>query len=205
MPVFKIMRTWPKEALEEDSEMGHVRAIAGGWSEPRFTWLRSFGHTTPDGAIGFCVYEGPGARELAIQQRLCGMPVDEVREVAEICGASDGPGIDAVPEGWSLFWVERQLPPGSRPSSVVGLNAPHAEGAGGALWLRSFFDRERASSVCIFAAASADPVRAAVAAGGVEPLHFEQAGSDHPALWAHIYDRLGLPRHWERDLDAAPG
>jgi len=203
MALYAIRRTWPPESLNEDSEMAHVRVIAGSWAEPRFTWVRSFGREVSGGAEGVCVYEGYSERELAIQQQLCGMPVDEIRMVEEVSGAARGNGIDEVPDGWAMYWAERRFGTGSSPSSVLQANAPYAEGADNVLWLRSFWDGSRNKSLCIFAAASPSAVEAAVRNSSAEVDRFAEVGTDHPALWAHIYDRLGIPRHWEEPLEPA--
>lgn len=201
MPTYAIRRTWGAESLQEDPEMGHARIIASSWAEPRFLWIRSFGRVTPGGAEGICIYEGSGERELAVQQRLCGLPVDEIVEVEEIVGASGHRDVDAAPEGWELYLAERHFEGGSA-AAVTTANQLHATQPGGATWLRSFWHQGRARSVCIFAAVSKSAAAAALETPAATLERLVPIGTDHPALWAHIYDTMGIPRHWEEPQPA---
>jgi hypothetical protein len=174
----------------------HARVIAASYSDPRFLWIRSFGRESGDGAEGVCIYEGSGDRELAVQQRLCGLPVDEIAEAEELVGRASRRGVDAAPEGWELYWAIRRFGDGRR-ESVVAANERFIAESNGALWLRSFWEQRRSTSVCIFAAASEEAAAAAIETPGATLEQFAKVGTDHPAFWAHIYDTMGLPRHWE--------
>ena len=77
MPLFVVSRTYQETSEVEDPEFGMVHFLAMAWNEPRYDWVRSFGRSS----FGFCVYRGPDALELGIQQRLCRLDYDEVREV----------------------------------------------------------------------------------------------------------------------------
>ncbi|MBK6318938.1 MAG: hypothetical protein IPF51_09200 [Dehalococcoidia bacterium] len=193
MPLFVVSRTYQETSMVEDPEFGMVHFLAMSWNEPRYDWVRSFGRSS----FGFCVYRGPDALELGIQQRLCRLDYDEVREVEEVPGASSGPGIDRAPDGWSLFLAERTFPQGSSSADVLHANAPHAEGVACALWLRSYWDPERATSRCIFAAETSEAARGAVSLSPHRVDRFVKVGTNHPSTWGYLYDRMGLPRHWE--------
>ena len=65
------------------------------------------------------------------------------------------------------------------------------------LWLRSYWDPERHLSRCIFAARTSAAVREAVMLSPVGIDRLTRVSTVHPSMWAEIYDRLGLPRHWE--------
>jgi hypothetical protein len=201
VPIYTIRRTWGAEALQEDSEMVHVRVIAASYSDPLFLWIRSFGREIPGGGEGICIYEGPGDRELAVQQRLCGLPVDEITEAEELVGSASHRGVDAAPEGWELYWAIRHFQDGGK-DAVVAANQPFLAEGGGALWLRSFWEQRRSTSVCIFAAASEQAAAAAVETPGARLEQFAKVETDHPSFWAHMYDTMGLPRHWEEAMPA---
>lgn len=192
MPLFLVARTHGNAAAFFGDEWEMVRLIGTAHHEPRHDWIRAFGQSES----GFCIYRGPDARELGIQQRLCALPFDEIREVEEVNGAAAGPGIDEAPEGWSLYLVERTFLDGAT-GRLIEVNGPHAEGSQGVLWLRSYWDPERRSSRCIFAAARRDAVREAVMLSPVGIDRLTRVSTVHPSMWAEIYDRLGLPRHWE--------
>lgn len=196
MAIFTLWRTMPP-LTEIEAKSMQARAISGTWYEPRYLWQRSFGWLLDDGSSsGFCVYSGPAGRDLGWQQRMCAVPYDEIREVRELTGAVHGPAIDPVPEGWSLYFAEREF-------GVLGLsgleaaNQPWREQRGGAIWYRSFWDEERQSSKCIIAAASIEEARAVFEEPGLPLKQFQSVLTNHPSLWAETYDQLSLPRHWE--------
>lgn len=192
MPLYLVTRTHENAAAIIEDEWEMVRLIGSAHHEPRHDWIRSFGRNES----GFCIFRGPDARELGIQQRLCALPFDEIREVEEVNGAAAGPGIDEAPEGWSLYLVERTFLDGAT-GRLIEVNGPHAEGSQGVLWLRSYWDPERHLSRCIFAARTSAAVREAVMLSPVGIDRLTRVSTVHPSMWAEIYDRLGLPRHWE--------
>lgn len=203
MPLYLVTRTHENAAAIIEDEWEMVRLIGSAHHEPRHDWIRSFGRNES----GFCIFRGPDARELGIQQRLCALPFDEIREVEEVNGAAAGPGIDEAPEGWSLYLVERTFLDGAT-GRLIEVNGPHAEGSQGVLWLRSYWDPERHLSRCIFAAARRDAVREAATDPSAPSASLDgltRVTTIHPSMWAEIWDRLGLPRHWETsESDQAP-
>lgn len=196
MALFTLWRTMPPMTEIEGNSM-QARAITGTWYEPRYLWQRSFGWLLDDGgSAGFCVYSGPAIGDLGWQQRMCAVPYDEIREVKEVTGAVHGPGMDVPPEGWSLYFAEREFGAAGFPALETA-NHPWLEPREGVIWYRSFWDEGRQSSKCIMAAASPEEARLAFEEAGVALKRFQPVLTNHPSLWADTYDQLSLPHHWE--------
>jgi hypothetical protein len=197
MATYTIWRTFDPNLSDLDAEMMMVRAVSTGWLEPRFRWLRSFDIEAPGLPQGFCVYEGPTIHDLDWQQRFCWLPVDEIREVQELCGPScGGSGMDEPPAGSTPFFVERRFGAGVGAEDLRELNSAQPREAG-VTWFRSFWDPERMSSKCIFAAESEQRLRDATTGTAGTVTRIASAVLGHPAQMAETYDLMGLPRHWE--------
>jgi hypothetical protein len=199
VPIFTLWRSFDPNLSAFDLEMINVRAIASASFEPRFYWQRSYGLEIPGVLEGFCVYEGPSRQELSRQQLLCQVPFEEVREVEELCGQSRGAGPDEPPLGLSLFLVERDFPSAVSAEDLRASNTGCDSTNTGVAWMRSFSDGHRASSKCVFAAASEAILREAVAGSDATIQRIEKVALNHPSLWAKTYDQMGIPRHWETE------
>ncbi len=197
MPTFILWRTFDPNLTDEDGEMLIARAVATAYWDPPFEWRRSFDIADTQPPQGFCVYEGPTKRDLHWQQRLCWLPFDEIREVEEVRAPFAGKGRDEVPDGWSLFLVERRLTLGATPATLCRENLALGP-VSGASWVRSFFDRGRRMSACVFVGESADHVRRLIGDRQVDLIRVERLDQAHPSDWAYIFDRLSVPHYWER-------
>jgi hypothetical protein len=195
MALFTLKRSISRDLSDRELEMIQVRAISGTWYEPRYLWQRSFGWETATTLEGFCVYSGPASNDLAWQQRICGVPFEQIDEVEEIPGAHHGPEIDEPGEGKTFFLVERLFESGK--AAVRDANTAYLDKDGAVIWLRSFWNDPMKLSKCVFAAASEDAVREAVTMPTCGVLLLEEVSTNHPSLWVDTYDRMGLPRHWE--------
>jgi hypothetical protein len=200
MALFTLKRSISRELSDVELEMIQVRAISTAWYEPQYLWQRSFGWEEETTLEGFCVYSGPGSKDLAWQQRICGVPFEQIDEVEEIPGAHSGPGIDYPGEGKSLFYAERVFESGM--AAVWEANSASLSHDGDVTWLRSFWNEPEKTSKCIFAARSEAAARDRVTMPGSTLGQFKAVNTNHPSLWSDTYDRLGLARHWE--IAAAP-
>ena len=164
-------------------------------ASPPVYWHRSFGIDRPGTVQGFCVYEADSLRGIERQQRICWIPFIEAREVEEARGTDVGLGPTAVPEGMSLFLVERSF---SEPTSLAAIETENARiQESNVVWMRSFWDAERQLSRCIFAAPTEAEVEVALRGGGQASLDVAPILEEHPSNFRDMYDTLGIRRHWE--------
>ncbi len=146
----------------QDFEMMQVRAIATAWMTPGYRWVRTYGFTKDGIAQGFCVYEGPAAHSLAVQQRMCWVPFTEVRDAEELIGNGPSLAPDDVPDGTDLYLVERSFGPEWNADSVAEANRTLLANKPGISWVRSYWDSDRSSCQCNFAAESEAALKHAI-------------------------------------------
>lgn len=194
MATYTLRRSLSRNVPERELEMMQVRAISSGWYQPRFLWERSFGWEEHATFEGFCVYSGQGASQLAWQQRICGVPFDNIEHVEEVPGAHSGLGIDEADHGTALWFAERHFDGGK--VALLEANEPFRLPGGEVTWLRSFWNQAANTSKCIFAARDEAILRAA-GRGGTIAVDFRIVATNHPSLHTETYDKMGLPHHWE--------
>jgi hypothetical protein len=199
MPTFAVSRTFAPHLTDEDSELIQIRAIATAHLEPPFRWRRSFGFEGGGPPESLCVYEGPALRDLHWQQRFCWIPFDEIREVDEVCAPGAGSGLDVHRDGWPLYLVERHMEGLAGATALLGVNAD-ANGRSGVEWIRSYWDKGRSVSKCLFAARSSASLAAGLSLDQRTTVRVSPVVEDHPSNWGPIFDRLGLPHYWEEPV-----
>ncbi|MEO8541252.1 MAG: hypothetical protein ABI577_16040 [bacterium] len=202
MRLFALQRKFDEAWTDVDFERMMRRSIGGLHWDPPIFWRRSFGVDLPGPVVGFCVYETDSIKTIREHQNICWVPFTEAREVEEACGAASGHGRSEVPDGFSLFLVERTF---ERPCSLPGLTQANAAAQTDmAVWVRSFWDAERRTARCIFAACNAEAVGAAIKETPATEVAISPVLEEHPSAWAEVYDQAGVPKSWETDSAAAP-
>ena len=163
---------------------------------PDVLWHRSYGVDAPGRVRGFCIYEGPSAAAVVEQSRFCGVPFVGIKQVEEHRAPGVGAGPDEIPAEMALYLLEWLIPTRRPPNEVWRALTNSLSEPPAVKWIRSFFDAESGASRCILLAESQAAVEAAVPAGA-KTDRLERMWLSHPATWAHLYDSMGLPHHWE--------
>ena len=197
MPLFTLWRTFAPDLNATELELVTVRMVTGATWFPDVLWHRSYGIDEPGRIEGFCVYEGPTEQIVGGLSSHCRVPYDAIREVQECRADDSGAGMDEVPDGISLFLVERELPASTSPDRLREMNLDSTSGSPEVSWLRSYWDPGRNISRCIFRATSREGLAAAMGGAAVQLRAMAPVQLNHPALWAELYDSIGLRRHWE--------
>ena len=194
MPLYTLSRSFDPDWTEQDFDKMMRRAVAGlSWHPPVY-WRRSYGIDREGPVEGFCVYQAETLRHIQQQQRVCWIPFTEAREVQEACRPGVGLGPFEAPDGQSLFLVERTFGEDMTLPCLVESNLSLAWG--GVTWIRSFWDAQRKSSRCIFAAESSS--RVAEALGGEVTVLPVVEG--HPSELVEMYDQWGIEHSWEEPV-----
>jgi hypothetical protein len=204
MPLFTLWREFDPTLDEEAREAIMVRTISAATWFPSVRWIRSYFVDEPGRLNTLCVYEGP-TLDLVRQHTLhCRVPFIHIREAEERLPDSTlaltSRSIGAVPDGRPLFMVKRSFPRGISEAELGGAWMRTAQCAAeipSLSWVRSYWDDERKESACVFLAPDKATIGEHIRRSRVPADSVEQVGENHPALWAHVYDSLGIPRHWE--------
>ena len=201
MPLFAISRELDPQLRPDEREAMTMRSLIVGAFFPAVRWQRSFVIDQPDRLSSLCIFEGPSLPEVAEVSRCARVPFSEIREVTEDL-PSDwiDPESNRTPEGAKRYLIYRTIPPewgddefgGAIKRSTLCIGE-HDELA----WDRSYGDAALRNSWCIFWAPNAQMLE--------DHAHWTRLPCDTvdevvevlPSEWAHVYDGLGLPRHWE--------
>lgn len=182
MPVFAIWREF-KAMTKAEEETLRMLAIAGTRWLPGVRWVRSFGmDLDSERPRTVCIYEGPTLDSVVEHSRCCALPLTSVSQVTAYANH------DLHHYGESAIG----------PLVLVTRNAAGAEsnfGDGDAIWLRSFEASERSVTLSLFSGSDAEAVARFADLRPGDSI--EAVVESVPADVAHLYDSLGLPRHWE--------
>lgn len=200
MPLFTLERDidMPENDPGLESTMWRVISSAVWW---QVRWMRSYARVPSDRILGFCVYDSPAPVNLASQAVSCRVPYVALAEVEELLAPGEGLGEDSLPEGHSLYLVERTFPGRWNATALREANEC-ASNDGGASWLRSYWDAEGSRARCVFTATSRFALEAVVHASAPSEIAISDAELNHPAKWKRMYDSFELPYHWEEEQDA---
>lgn len=200
MPLFTLERDMdvPENDPGLESTMFRIVSSAVWW---QVRWMRSYARVPSDRILGFCVYESPAPVNLASQAVSCRVPFVALAEVEELLAPGEGLGVDSLPEGHSLYLVERTFPGRSNATTLREANECAAN-ADCVSWLRSYWDAEGSRARCIFTATSRAALEAAVhAQTAPSEIAISDAELNHPEKWKRMYDSFELPYHWEEQPD----
>lgn len=207
MPLFLLPRKFDPNLSDEEKEFSLIQMISAGTWFPEVRWQRSYFVDEPDRLQTWCLYEGPSQAEVIRHTLHCGAPYEEAIAVEEwLPGSETGllsRDISAAStparEDDHYYLVERTFADGTEPDEIGAAFMRSGQCAAELprlYWVRTFWSEERTKSWCVFRAPDRDLIAQHSERSIIPCDLIETVGENHPSLWGHIYDMLGLERHW---------
>ncbi len=187
MPLFAIHRTLDPKATPHERELIVVRSV--GWMDTPYrpTWRRTFAIQNDHRFETWCMYDGRTAEEVALWNRECSVPFDEVRPVEQWRRDSEL----SAGDGNSFCWAMGRLPEDREPQDFLPL-LQEAPGDDGVRLLRLYWDADRRYLYSVIATPGPEATQRFLASAGLPQDDSSDVDQVRPTDFAALYENVGF-------------